>query len=497
MPIGVSLVTPVSPIPANTPPPDALIIPAVAHADGINSHFQSDVRVSNTSGQLVTYQLTYVPSGDSGISQGQQTTFSIEPGRTIALDDILKSWFATGIGGAIGTLEIRPLTELTTSTQGTAFTGLANLSTFASSRTFNITSNGTFGQYIPAIPFANFIGSQRILSLQQIAQSARYRTNLGIVEGSGEPASLLVRMFGENGQQIGQFPLNLNGGQHIQLNAFLRDHGVENLSDGRVEIEVVSEGGKVTAYASVLDNETSDPLLVTPVEVNGAGATKWVVPGVADLASGFANWQTDMRVFNAGTEEVEATVAFYSQNGGAPKTTNITIPAGQVRQFDKALTSLFGASNDGGAVHITTTNPARLIATARTYNQTSGGTYGQFISAVTPNEAAGAGDRPLQLLQVEESDRFRSNVGLVEVTGNPVRLEITAVPPDTKFTAVTELFLNANEFRQLGSLLRSMGLANTHNARVTVRVLDGTGRITAYASVIDMLTNDPTYVPAQ
>jgi uncharacterized repeat protein (TIGR01451 family) len=497
LPLGVSLVTPVMPLPTNTPPPDALIIPAVAHADGINSHFQSDVRVSNTSAQFVTYQLTFVPSGDSGITQGQQTTFSIEPGRTIALDDILKSWFSTGVGGAIGTLEIRPLTELTTSTPGTAFAGLANLTSFASSRTFNITSNGTFGQYIPAVPFANFIGSQRILSLQQIAQSSRYRTNLGIVEGSGDPASLLVRMFGESGQQLGQFPLSLNGGQHVQLNSFLRDHGVDNLNDGRVEIEVVSEGGKVTAYASVLDNQTSDPLLVTPVEINSGGATKWVVPGVADLATGFANWQTDLRVFNAGTEDVEASVAFYSQNGGTPKTTTITIPAGQVRQFDKALTSLFGASNDGGAVHISTASAARLIATARTYNQVGAGTYGQFISAVTPNQAAGVENRPLQLLQVEETDRFRSNVGLVEVTGNPVRLEISAVPPDTKFTAVTELILGANEFRQLGSLLRSMGLADTHNARVTVRVLDGTGRVTAYVSVIDMFTNDPTYIPAQ
>ena len=494
---SISLVTPVTPTTKTTPPPDALIIPAVAHADGINSHFQSDVRVSNTSPRLITYQLTFTPSGNSGITQGQQSTFSIEPGRTVALDDVLKGWFGTGTGSAIGTLEIRPLTETATSTQGNPFTGLANLTSFASSRTFNVTSKGTFGQYIPAIPFANFIGSQRVLSLQQIAQSSRYRTNLGLVEGSGEPASLLVRMFGANGQQLGQFPVSLNGGQHLQLNSFLHDQGISDLIDGRVEVEVVSEGGKITAYASVLDNETSDPLLVTPVAIDSEGATKWVVPGVADLASGYANWQTDMRLFNAGAEDVEATLLFYSQSGGEPKTASVTIPAGQVRQFDKALSSIFGAANDGGAVHITTSAAARLIATARTYNLTSQGTYGQFISAVTPGEAAGAGSRPLQLLQVEESDRFRSNIGLVEVTGQPVRLEIAVVPPDAKFTAVTELILNGNEFRQIGSLLASMGLDDTHNARVTVRVVEGEGRVTAYASVIDMLTNDPTYVPAQ
>jgi len=33
--------------------------------------------------------------------------------------------------------------------------------------------------------------------------------------------------------------------------------------------------------------------------------------------------------------------------------------------------------------------------------------------------------------------------------------------------------------------------------RVSVRAIEDGGKVTAYASVIDMLTNDPTYVPAQ
>ncbi|HEX6087862.1 MAG TPA: hypothetical protein VF266_25240, partial [Thermoanaerobaculia bacterium] len=483
--------------PRDTPPPDSLIIPAVAHAGGINSQFQSDVRVSNTSAQAIEYLLTFTPSGDSGIAEGQQTQFTIEPGRTIALDDILKSWFGTGNGSAIGTLEIRPLTQTAASTSSSAFAGLANLVTFASSRTFNVTANGTFGQYIPAIPFANFVGRDRLLSLQQIAQSSRYRTNLGIVEGSGNPAALLVRVFGENGQYLTEFNVNLRGGQHLQLNSFLQREGISDLNDGRVEIEVLSGDGLVTAYASVLDNQTSDPLLVTPVTLGEGNATKWVMPGVADLVSGFANWQTDMRLFNAGQTAVDATLTFHSQGGGEPKVRTLTIPAGQVRQFDRTLATLFETTNDGGAVHITTAEPAKLIATARTYNQTGAGTYGQFISAVTPAEAAGLESRPLQLLQVEESERFRSNVGLVEVSGKPVTLEISAVPPDGKISAVTELTLRPNEFRQLGSLLKSLGLDGTYNARVTVRVIEGEGRVTAYASVIDMQTNDPTYVPAQ
>ncbi|HWW63036.1 MAG TPA: hypothetical protein VN181_16800, partial [Thermoanaerobaculia bacterium] len=321
------------------------------------------------------------------------------------------------------------------------------------------------------------------------------RTNLGFVEGSGEAASLRVTVFGSDGHRITDFPVDLTAGQHLQMGSFLAQRGIE-LTDGRVEVAVTSPGGKVTAYASVLDSSTSDPLLVTPVTLSQTGAQKWVVAGVADLKNGNANWQTDTRIFNAETQPVAATLSFYSQNGGAPKVQQVVIPAGEVLQLDSTLTSLFGISNDGGALHVSTNTPAKLVTTARTYNKTTAGTFGQFISGITPNEAIGLGSRPLQILQVEESDRYRSNIGLAEVSGKPVKLEITAVPPDAKFSAVVEVDLGANEFRQFGSLLKQIGLTNTYNGRVTVRVIEGEGRVTAYGSVIDFVTNDPTFMPA-
>jgi Domain of unknown function DUF11/PKD-like domain len=483
-PVTISLVSPVTPVSRNAPPPDSMIIPAVASADGINAHFQSDVRVTNASAVATKYQITFTPSGE-GLTSSKATTISIDPGRTVALDDVLKSWFGTGGASTTGTLEVRPLTSSTTR------------SSFASSRTFNATTNGTFGQYIPAIPFQNFVGrANGLLSLQQIAHSSQYRTNLGIVEASGEPANVTVTVFGQGGTKLTSFPVALKGGQHTQLNSFLANQGITSLSDGRVEVQVTSGNGKVTAYASVLDNATADPLLVTPVALSDAGNTKWVVPGVADLRNGLANWQTDLRVFNASTTDVDATLTFHSQNGGEPRVATLTIPAGEVRNLDKTLTTVFNAPNDGGAVHITTPASSRLIATARTYNQTSSGTYGQFISAVTPAEAAAVGTRALQLLQVEESSRYRSNIGLAEVTGKPVTLELSMITADAKSTAVLTVDLAPNEFRQLGGILRALG-PEVHNARVTVRAISGEGRVAAYASVVDMTTQDPTYVPAQ
>jgi hypothetical protein len=502
--VSMSKVAPISVTPKNTPPPDALIIPAVAHADGINSTFESDVRITNTAPQVMKYQLTFTPSGDEGIKSGKQTQIEIDPGRTIAIDDVLESWFSTGTTSATGVLEIRPLTQTATTTSSAARTGVPNIVTFASSRTFNTTAAGTFGQYIPAIPFANFIGKaadtssalSSVLSLQQIAQSDAYRTNLGLVEGSGEPASLLVSVFGNAGQKLTEFPVDLKGGQHLQLNSFLAERNIQ-VDDGRVEVKVTSPGGKVTAYASVLDNRTNDPLLVTPVPMSAAGASKYVVAGVADLNNGIANWRTDMRVYNNSTSAVDATLSFVSQNGGEAKTVPLSLKPGEVKQLDSVLSSLFGITNEGGALHLATASASSLIATARTYNQTSNGTYGQFISAVTPDGAIGSGSRPLQLLQVEESDRFRSNIGIAEVSGQPATIELTALPPDSKIAATLRFDLAPNQFIQYNALLRSLNMENTYNARISVKVTGGTGRVTAYASVIDAATQDPTYIPAQ
>jgi hypothetical protein len=90
---------------------------------------------------------------------------------------------------------------------------------------------------------------------------------------------------------------------------------------------------------------------------------------------------------------------------------------------------------------------------------------------------------------------MRTNIGFVETSGSPVTIEVSAIPPDSKIAAKTQIPLAANQFFQTS--LASFGVGTVYNARVTVKVISGTGRVTAYGSVIDMQTQDPTYVPAQ
>ncbi len=486
-PVSISLVTPVSPVAKGPPPNDALIVPAVAHLEGVVP-FRSDVRITNADTSAATYLLSFTPQGTDGTTTGRQTTIVVQPDQTAALNDVLKDFFgfAQPTDQAGGVLDIRVISGSITKT-------------FVSSRTFAATVAGTYGQFIPAVPLAKFLkAGAGSLTLTQVAQSEAFRTNIGLLEGLGAAVSGRLRVFLGGGQSLGEFPFSLRPFEFVQFSSFLASKGI-TAPDARIEVVVDSATGGVSTYASVLDNRTQDPLLVSPVQTNALSANRYVLPGMADFTSAFSNFHSDVRLYNASAAAVNATMTFYPQgNPSASTAKDVTIAPAEIKAYDNVLPTLFGITGTGGAIVVTTPANAPLIVSGRTYsNATGGGTFGQFIPAVTPAEGVGLGDPPLQVLQLEQSANFRSNLGLNELTGNPVTVEVAAVLPDSKVTPSTEVPLQANEFRQLGSVLASLNAGNTYNARITVRVTGGTGRVTAYGSVIDFLTSDPTYVPAQ
>jgi len=495
IPVSISLTSPVSPGTLTGPAATAVVIPSVGHLPGFSSQWQSDIRIANVASASKKVQLTF-SSGSATSLAVKQTTVGIDAGGTVAFDDIVRNWFGVGAmnDSSNGVLTVQPLDP----------TGKPDLSvsrtTVASSRTFNTSALGTLGQFIPAVPIANFISkaagsTSTILALQQIAQTDTFHTNLGLVEATGKSASVLVSVFNGAGNKVLDIPITLAAGEQRQLNGFLGNAGL-TLTNGHIEVAAVSGDGKVTAYASVIDNRTTDPLLVSGVPLNGPGASRFVIPGVASLDTG-ATWRSDVRIFNSSPSPQTTTLTLYpTGNPAASVSQTATIQPGEVKALDDVVHSTFNLTNTGGALHVTTATAVPLIVTARTFDDTAAGTLGQFLQAVTPADAVGNGDRSLQLLQMEDSPRYRTNLGLTEVTGKPATAEVTVVLPDSKVAPKVNIPLAAFEYRQF-SIISSLGLGNVYNARISVRVIDGQGKVTAYGSVIDQKTQDPTFVPAQ
>lgn len=492
VPITVSLVSPASTDSKSQPSEASVIIPGVAHASGFNSQWQSDVRLLNVGTSPAPLSLKYIPAGVNGFQNVKATSITLQPGVTTAFNDISKNWYGIGSTGdsEVGSLEVRP--------------GSTSLATIASSRTFNKSTSGTYGQFIPPIPYFRFIGRGQPgsptprLSMQQISQSARFRTNVSILEAAGQTTEVTLSVFDSSGNLIREFPYTLGPGEQKTLNSLLAENQI-TLDDGRLELVVTSGGGRVHAYSSVVDNRTNDPFLVPAVDVSTVSATRWVLPGVADYQTGQASWRSDVRIFNGGDSAVDATLTFYPQGVGAtPVSVDVTIQPGRVTALDNILRQTFDQENIGGALHITTDSPAKLVATGRTYDQQESGTYGQFIPAATPDAGFSRQTRAAYVLQLEESERFRSNLGIAEITGNPVLMKITASVPGLIAAPSIQLGLQPYEFTQLNRVLTSfLGTGTAFNGSVTVEVIGGEGRIVTYGSVVDNVTQDPTYVPGQ
>ncbi len=503
VPVSVSLVSPVTPLgPGSTPPSNALIIPAVANITGATQKWLSDVKISNTSNQAIQYKLSFKVTGKDGAQQGKSTSYSLRPGQTVAMDDIVRQWFGFGdlADGTAGAIEIRPLN----------FTGKVGSSpeatlaaTVATSRTYTRDPNSlaSFGQFIPSTAFSKFVSGQlagAVLSMQQISQNADMRSNFGLLEGSGKPVDVLMTIYDATGNKLGEFPVSLKGGEHRQLNSLLAANNI-TVTDGRMEVKITSGAGAITSYASVVVGGTGDPTYIQGVDPHTISASRYVLPGIADLHAGGATWRSDVRIFNGGTQSQLADLYFYQQGSTTPKgPVPVIVNPGEVKVLQNVVNSIFGLSDTGGALHIETASTSSLVTTGETFDSTNAaGKFGQFIPGITPDQAVGTSDRALQVLQVEDSTQFRTNLGLAEMSGKPATVQVQLIIPNSLVAPVTTVQLGANEFKQLNGVARSLAGKDVYNGRLSVKVLSGDGKITAYGSVVDNKTLDATYVPGQ
>ncbi|HEX7154140.1 MAG TPA: hypothetical protein VF618_21815 [Thermoanaerobaculia bacterium] len=485
VPVTVSLVTPVRPAPRPSGD-DLLVIPAVAHAAGNQSQWQSDVRLAHTWPIAMRYELTFTTTGADG-SKGMQTTVTVNPNQTLALDDLLARWFGAGAlnDSMSGLLLVRPLD-----------TPVAPGRTIAASRLYNKAAQGSFGQFIAAVPLSRFIANgAHGLTLTQLAQSDAFRTNFGIVEGSGKAARVKVEAFDHAGAKLFESMLDLLPGEHRQLGAFFAANNVST-ANARVNVSVVSSTGRAYAYASVVDNKTGDPSFIPAF--NSSSATTHVIAGAADLATATGRWQTDLRLFNTTSASVATKLEFYPQGATTPTVTReLTLQPGETRAADDVLRTLFEQNSIGGAIRVTTALAGAVVPTARTYHNRGDGTYGQFIRGASSTDALTLGDQPRFILHAEESPRFRTNIGLAEVNGADANVELSVTLPGRRIATIVQVPLKANEYRQLNSMLKTLGMEDAYNATVSLRVIGGSGKVVAYGSVVDNVTQDPTYVMAE
>ena len=219
---------------------------------------------------------------------------------------------------------------------------------------------------------------------------------------------------------------------------------------------------------------------------------RWVA-----IAGSVNQFRTDARLFNPSyTETINVEARFLApgnvDNNGriAAPGTMIPLAPREMKILDDVVSSVFGATGLGGILF---TCPAPFLATSRIYAQTANGTLGQFITVPEPGLATPRG----VMLHLKSSSAFRTNIGGV----NPVN---AAVAMTFKLYDKTGAVVSTKtETMQPYGVITPVNIAGYFPDAAGKDLSDAWVGFSAsnpvfwYASVIDNLTTDQFFVPAQ
>lgn len=501
------------------PEPSRWMLVGMASTEGQGgAYWRSDVSIGNPSGVApMTLRIAYLDAAKSvPASALAWSVVTLAPSATRTLVDVLGA-------GALAEWGLAPANRSgALLVEGISLP--ADVEPVLVGKTYNTGTgeSGTFGLSIPAVRTTAGIRPQGAAWASQLIglrQTESHYTNLAVVNLGPDDAEVEVRFFDPAGASLGQPVLYQVGPYGIQQrNNVLRDAaGVSTPTDSFRASLTVRRGTGVTAYASVTDVASKDPVLSTPAADVSAS---YRLPGIIRAAGANGSlFRSDVVLYNSAAAARVATFTYSYRTSLDPSLRSLAwqapLAAGQVLDIvdfvkarlpvsdgdDTSYTDSFVdvAQDDGG--------PEPLLLMGRTYNLQTSGSTGLQVKAFGPADTASAAGpkRRLYLTGLRSSTDgttgFRSNVALF--LGTPgaqgtAQVDVKVLDGSGDVKGTTRVTLSAGQpFVQLGD--RSLfGGASWDLSTITVvlEVVSGTEPVAAYATSLDNVSNDAVFLPA-
>lgn len=248
-------------------------------------------------------------------------------------------------------------------------------------------------------------------------------------------------------------------------------------------------------YASVIDNQSQDPVFVRGCNAHEGISGTTVIPAAASLHGINTFFHSDVSVLNVATSGAAASVtATFRPFGGTPLTRTFNVPPRTTSVFDDIVGTLFGAPESGGAIELETSG--RIAVTSRLYTPSKPApTYGQFVHGMRADDAYPRS--VLTSLSHATSGGFRTNVGAYNFSdvAQTIRYELFAAN-GTKLGEVTRN-VAARQPVQINNIFAAAGVTQSVSAAYCVVRSTVNTPLFAYASVIDNQSQDPIFVYGQ
>ncbi len=453
------------------------LISAAAQTNGAGgSVWRTELTLFNPGSDYVSVQFIFLPAAGGAVQS--RSTF-MAPLQTLTYNNALLDIY--GISSGTGAIAI----------EATSATSTPTLK--VSSRTFTTGSSGTYGQSVPSVT-SDALPMQQVLT--GIESDADYRTNIGLVNRSNSPVTAALSLVTADGRSLGTIDVT------VPANAF-QQNGLASLwssvnggSYSRLTLTIASSAANaLSAYASVIDNRTQDPIYIQAVPLS-AGTGGIVLPAVgrAPGANG-TYWRSDVTLYNSRPSNADVYLKYLA--GGADNrnaaSRRFTLAAGQTVVVQDVLSS-FGLSSGTGALQILWVDGGvGPVVTSRTYTTAAGGgTYGQSIDPI----GSSGYDSVVPGLRSDSS--YRSNVGFVNNGEGTLNVGVLLLSPSGQQLGAASLTLQPRSQTQtaLAGLFPSINGQTLASCTLQAHTNDAPA-LFAYGSIVDNGSGDPVFFAGQ
>ncbi len=477
-------------------------ITAAAHASGVGgTNWVTDLEAHNRGAETSTCTLALFEKGVAN-TDPMTTEFSVPPGTSLRLEDVLLNRF-----GFEGTGALRIV-----SNEGQLLVTSRTYNRLGPGNPLNLPTGATFGQFIPAVSSQAALENGDEARLIQLSGSADpasgFRTNIGFVNITAEAITIEVDVYSGDGSPLGTLTENIAASSYSQINGIFDKLNAGTINDGFAIVSTTTAGARYFTYASVVDNPTGDPIYIVAQPAIDFSLRGGFITASAHAAGlGGTQWRTDMVAHNPTGVRIRGTMVLLERDVANTNaiSTNLAIEPGQSVAYADVLDTIFGF--EGAAALHFQQSLAGLVITSRTFNLLGdgndygfpeGSTFGQFIPAVSASTAADSSDEVLliQLSRSADTTRgFRTNIGFLNTT--EIEIEVVVDLYDAQGNLLGSLTRTLGEFEshQITDAYKKINANEVTDGFAIVTTLTPGGRFLAYASVVDNITGDPIYIP--
>jgi PKD repeat protein len=440
--------------------PYRTLISAAAQTGGSGgTHWRTELSLVNTGLESATVTLRFLPTL-------AEKTLVLAPRQSVTYANALLDVFGLSTGAGAVTID--------------ASSAGSSAQLRATSRTFTTGAKGTYGQSVPEVQPGQLAKTLYVTGIQS---TNAYRTNIGLVNRGATELTPALTLYSKSGGVIATKNVRLDPASFQQSALWAYFPEVQNGSHDVLTLKIgTTESDAVSAYASIVDNVTQDPIYIQAVPAPTEQSLTLPAVGRSPGANG-TFWRSDVTLFNPNSDAMNVTLRY----NGTNKTLNLP---GRDTAVLADILSTFDATAGSGALFLSWTASTGPVVTSRTYTSVeTGGTFGQSIDPI----AALAPTSYVPGLRNDSS--FRSNVGFVNGGSEEETFTVLVLSPFGTELGRTTVTVGPKEQRQY-----SVGVLfpNVNSSSFTLALQgDADAQLFAYGSMVDNVSGDPVFFAGQ